>query len=336
MNASTTRTLPSVSRAALAAILAASSAAFAGAALAQKAYPSAILRLVIPFAPGAGPDAYLRPFALKLSEQLGQPVVVENRVAGAGVLYLIQVARAAPDGHTLTVMTNANLIQKKLQPTLGFDPIGEFAQVSKLLTGAPVRVVASNWPAHTLADLLAVARASPGKLNYGSGGIGTPSHLAGATLQSLTGIDTVHIPFKNPSDVVPNLLRGDLHFAFQIASFAIPMVRGGKLRALGVASRAPMRDLPEVAVLGAVLGNDLMAQDNWVSLAVPAAVAPALVRRLHRETLTALAHPPLVKQIQAGGNTVAPSASPEEQTAYIKDEFEKWGQIVKLSGAKAE
>lgn len=299
-------------------------------------YPSRIITLISPFPAGGGPDAYLRPLAVKLAEQLGQSVIIDNRAGGGGALMMPQLARATPDGHTIGVMTNSILIQKHLQPVLAYDPIGDFAQVTRLITGAPVLVVTADSPARRIEDLIAMARAAPGKLNYGSGGVGTPSHLAAATLQSLTGVDIVHIPFKNSGDVVPSLLRGDLHFSFQVASFVIPLIRAGKLRALASGSNARMRDLPEVATLSEVYRNELLTQETWLGLAAPARTPSDTLRRLHAETARALAEPAIVQIIERTGTSPAPSASPDEMQSYVRRENDKWREIVRLSGAKAD
>ena len=320
----------SILRIAAALLFAASSAA----SLAQ--YPAQAIMLVSPFPAGAGPDAYLRPLAMKLTEQFGQNVLIDNRAGGGGALMMPQLARAAADGHTVGVVTNANLIQKHVQPALAFDPIADFAHITRIVTGVTVLVVTANSPMTSVEDLIAHARASPGKLNYGSGGIGNPSHLAAATLQSLTGIDTVHIPYKNSGDVVPSLLRGDLHFSFQVASFVIPLIKAGKLRALASASSARMRDLPDLPTLSEILKSDLVAQDTWVGLAAPARTPAEILKRFHGETVKALADPLINQVIERSGLSPALSASPEEQQAYVRSENEKWRQIVKLSGAKAE
>ena len=317
-------------RIAAALLLAAASAA----SLAQ--YPAKAIMLVSPFPAGAGPDAYLRPLAMKLTEQFGQNVLIDNRAGGGGALMMPQLARAAADGHTVGVVTNANLIQKHVQPALAFDPIADFAHFTRLVAGTTVLVVTANSPMASVEDLVAHARASPGKLNYGSGGIGTPSHLAAATLQSVAGIDTVHIPYKNSGDVVPSVLRGDLHFSFQVASFVVPQIKAGKLRALASASSARMRDLPDLPTLSEILKSELVAQDTWVGLATPARTPTAILKRLHWETVKALADPVLLQVIERSGLSPALSASPEEQQAYVRSENEKWRQIVKLSGAKAE
>jgi len=307
-------------------------------ALAQSAaaYPAKPIALLTPFAPGAGPDLYMRPMTVKLGEQLGQPVLLDSKIGAGGALAVLQTARSAPDGYTMSVVTNANLIQPLVQPSIGYDAVAELAQITRLNASSSVLVVPATSAITKLEELVAAAKSSPGKLNYGSGGVGTPSHLASATLQSLTGIDTVHIPFKNSNDVVPALIRGDVQFAFQVISFAAPFVRSGKLRVLATTSANRSREFPEAPTMNELLKNDLFIQESWTGLAFPAKTPVALVRRLHSEVVKAFADPIVQRGLEAGGVTAALSESPEQHSEYVRREAEKWRQIVKLSGIKPE
>ncbi len=307
------------------------------AAMAQpQTYPVKPLVLLTPFAPGPGPDLYMRPLSTKLGEQLGQTVVLESKIGAGGALAVLQAARAAPDGYTITVVTNANLIQPLVQPSIGYDAVAELAHIIRLNASSSVLVVPSTSPITRVEDLVTLAKSSPGKLNYGSGGVGTPSHLTAATLQFLTGIDTVHVPFKNSNDVIPSLLRGDVQYAFQVISFAAPYIRAGKLRVLGTTAATRLRDLADVPTMNEMLKNDLFIQESWAGLAVPARTPAAIVRRLFAETIKAFADATVQKGLAAGGVTAALSESPEQHTAYVSRENEKWREIVKLSGIKAE
>ncbi len=304
-------------------------------AAAQQPWPARTIVLLTPFSPGPGPDLYLRPLMAKIGEQVGQTVVNDVRAGGGGALVLQQAARAAPDGYTLVVVTNSNLIQRHLRPDTSYDPV-EFAHVSRLSLSGATLVVSASSPVQRLEDLVAIAKGSPGKLNYGSGGSGTPSHLQAATLQALTGIDTVHVPFKNAADVIPSLIRGDLHFAFQVMSFGAPFVRSGKLRLLATTGAARARQFPDAPTLYELLKNDLAIQENWLGVAFPAQTPAAIVKRFHAEILKAVADPLVQKGMDTSGTNSSPSDSPEEYTAYVRRENDKWREIVKLSGAKAE
>jgi tripartite-type tricarboxylate transporter receptor subunit TctC len=304
-------------------------------AAAQQPWPSRTVNLLTAFPPGPGPDLYLRPLMAKVSEQIGQTIVNDVRVGGGGSLVLQFAMRAPTDGHTLTVITNSNLIQRHLRNDSGYEPT-EFVHISRLSLAPALLLVSSSSNVQRLEDLVATAKASPGKLNYGSGGNGTPSHLQGATFQALTGINTVHVPFKNAADVVPSLVRGDLHFSFQVMSFGAPFVRSGKLRLLATTGAARARQFPDAPTLHEVIKNDLAIQDNWLGVAYPPKTSATLARRFHAEIIKAAADPGVQKGFDTSGTNLVTSESPEEYTAYVRRENDKWREIVKLSGAKVE
>ncbi|MFM9966928.1 MAG: Bug family tripartite tricarboxylate transporter substrate binding protein [Burkholderiales bacterium] len=308
---------------------------FALSANAQQPWPARNLNMLTPFSPGPGPDLYLRPLMAKVGEQIGQVIVNDHRVGAGGALVLAQAARAAPDGHTLVVVTNSNLIQRHLRPE-GTPDMIDFAHISRLSLAPALLVISASSPMQRLEDLVANAKASPGKLNYGSGGNGTPSHLQGATLLALTGIDAVHVPFKNANDVVPSLIRGDLHFAFQVMSFGAPFVRSGKLRLLATTGATRARQFPDAPTLYEQIKNDLAIQENWLGVAFPAKTPVPIVKRFHAEILKALPDPAVQKGMETSGTNSSPSESPEEHAAYVRRENDKWREIVKLSGVKIE
>lgn len=309
-------------------------AGYGVAAMAQ--YPAKTVTLVSSFPPGGGPDAYLRPIAARMTEALGQTVVLDSKIGAGGAIAATQVARAAPDGYTLAINTSTLLVLKHLQPAVAFHPVDDFTQITSLIVGAPVLVVSAASDILRLDDLIAKAKASPGKMNYGTSGIGTPSHLGSGTLNSVAQIDTVHIPFKNPADVIPALLRGDVQFSLQVTSFAVPLVRGGKLRAIAAASANRLRDLPDVPTLNELLKNELLIQNTLLGVAAPARTPPDILRRLHAEIVKILGDQNIRGIIEKSGVEAAASASPEEYNRYWRSEFERWRQIVKLSGAKPE
>lgn len=308
----------------------------AGGALATDAFPTKPIRIVVPYAAGGGPDVATRQFAQKLAEVVGQAVVVENKVGAAGVLAAQFVAQAPADGYTLLLGSNTHLIQKHLSPDLKFDPIGEFAPVTNVSTSPTVLVVRADYPAKNVQELIALAKARPGKLNYGSGGIGTSAHLAGATFESVAGIKVVHIPLKGSVEIAGSLLRGDTDFAFPVAGTGIPQIKAGKLRALGVSSAARLKELPDVPTLKETMKNDLLVQESWFGLWAPAKTPREVVSALHAASVKALADPKLREQFDAAGSPAAPSESPEAFAAFVKSENGKWGQISRLSAAKAD
>jgi len=305
------------------------------AARAAHAYPERSVRVVVPYAAGGGPDIMMRQFGPRLGTTLGQPVVVENKVGAGGVLAAQYVAQAPADGYTALLGSNSHLIQKALQPSLAFDPINDFVPVGIIGTSPSVLVVAASSRYRTVQDLIAALRARPGKMNYGSGGVGSAAHLGGATFVSLLGASAVHVPFKGSVEIPVSLLRGDTDFAFTIAGTAIPQVNGGKLRALAVTSPGPMAQLPGVPTLHNVLHNDLAIQEFWFGFWLPRQSPAVAVDTLYRATNEALRDPEVERLFAATGTRVIHSDSPGAFAAFVRGEYRKWAEIIKLSGATA-
>jgi tripartite-type tricarboxylate transporter receptor subunit TctC len=310
--------------------------AISGVVLAQQQYPVKPLLYISPFAPGTGPDLYTRPLMIRIGEQLGQPVVQDNRVGLGGAIAVQQVLRSAPDGYTMSLVTIANFVQRFIQKDLGFDPLTDLAHVSQLTLGGSLLVVPADSPYKSVEDLLAAARSAPGKLNYGSGGAGTPSHMPVATLAAVAGLSVVHIPYKNSADVVPAILRGDLQFSVQTQNFAMPHVRSGKLRILATTNAKRFANMPETPTLFEIMKNELLVQETWAGICMVAKTPMPLVRRLHAEIVRAMQDPGVQKGMDAGGSTAYSSETPEVYVSYLVKEYEKARQLVKLSGVNAE
>jgi len=302
---------------------------------AADAYPNKPVRIVVPYAAGGGPDILARQLGPKLGEVLGQAVVVENKVGAGGVLAAQYVAQQPADGYTVLMGSNSHLIQKVLQPSLKFDPVGDFLPVTLIGTSPSVLVVADNSPYRKVEDLVAALLANPGKMNYGSGGIGSAAHLGGATLLSLSGAQATHIPLKGSVEIPLSLLRGDTAFAFAIAGTAVPQVKGGKLRALAVTSAARLKELPGVPTLNEVMRNELTVQEFWFGLWLPAKAPADVVAKLYTTTVRTLADPALAVQFEAAGNRVVHSDSPQADAAFVRNEYRKWAEIIKLTGITA-
>ena len=299
-------------------------------------YPSKPVRLVIPFAAGGGPDVQARQFGQKLAELTGQPVVTENKVGAAGVIAAQYVAQAPADGYTLLLGSVTPIVQRHLAPDLKFDPIAEFAPITNMVTTPTVLTVRADHPAKTAAELAALAKAASGRMNYASGGIGTAAHLAGATFAALAGFTAAHIPLKGSVEIQASLLRGDTDFAIPIAGTAIPAVRAGKLRALGVTSAKRMPSLPDVPTMRELFKDELYVQESWYGLWAPAKTPPNVVRAMHALAVKVLADPALQKLFEATGGLTDPSESPAAYVDFIKKEDEKWARIVKLAGARRD
>lgn len=299
-------------------------------------FPAKPVRVIVPYAAGGGPDVQARQFAPRFAEALGGTVIVENKVGAAGVLAAQYVAQQRPDGYTLLLGSNTHLIQKHLQPDLKFDPVADFAPVSNMGSSPTILVVRADHPARTVQDLAAALKARSGQMNYSSGGIGTSAHLAGATFVAVAGAKAVHIPLKGSVEIAGSLLRGETDFAFPVTSTGVPQVKGGKLRALAVTGARRLPELPEVPTLAEAMKNDLLVQESWFGVWAPARTPPEVIRTLFAAMVKALADPELQKQFQATGGSVAASQSPEAFAAFVKREHTKWGEIVKLSAAKAD
>jgi tripartite-type tricarboxylate transporter receptor subunit TctC len=224
------------------------------------------------------------------------------------------------------------MIQKALTPELKFDLVGEFVPVNNMAMSPTVMVVRADGPYKRVEDVIAAAKASPGKMNYGSGGIGTSAHLAGATLVSLAGLKATHIPLKGSVEITASLLRGDTDFAFPVSSTGIPQVKGGKLRALAVTSATRLKELPDVPTLKEVMKSDLAVQESWFGFFAPAGTPAPVVARLHAAVNKVLADPAVKAQFEAAGNSTAASDSPSAFAAFVKAENRKWHDIVKLTG----
>lgn len=298
-------------------------------------FPNKPVRVIVSWAAGGGPDVQMRQTGPKLGEMLGQPLVIENKVGAGGVLAAQYVAQAPADGYTVLMSANTHLVQKIMQPALKFDPIADFIPVSSLASSATVMVVRADGPYRKVEDVIAAAKARPGKFNYSSGGVGTSAHLAGATLVSLAGLKATHIPLKGSVEITASLLRGDTDFAFPIAGTGVPQAKGGKLRALAVTSRNRLKELPDVPTLNEVLRNELTVQESWFGLWVPAKTPADVVARLYDATNKALADPALQASFEAGGSMVAPSASPQAFAAFVQSENRKWAEIIQLAGITA-
>lgn len=302
---------------------------------AAEPYPSRMVRVIVPYAAGGGPDVLLRQIQPKLSEVLGQNVIVENKVGAAGVLAAQYVAQQPADGYTLLQGSNTHLIQKLLQPKLAFDPLADFAPVSNMAASPTVMVVRADSPYRRVDDVIAAAKASPGKLNYCSGGVGTSAHLAGATLVSLAGIHATHVPLKGSVEIMASLVRGDTDFAFPVAGTGVPQVQSGKLRMLATTGAQRLKEFPDVPTLQEVLHNDLAVQESWFGFWAPAHTPAEIVGKLHASVVNVLQQPDVQKTFAATGNLVAISPTPQAFTAFVRSENEKWARVIKLTGVTA-
>jgi len=302
---------------------------------AAAAYPERAVRLVVPFPAGGGADFMARALAQKLSAQLGQPVVLDHRAGAGGTIAAEVVAGAAPDGYTLlfgTVGTHA--INVSLYAKLRYDPVKDFAPVSLTHLAPRVLVVHPSVPAKTVPELIALARAKPGELTFGSAGSGGTNHLSGELFKSMAGIDLVHVPYKGSAPASVDLLGGRITLVFDSIVAWGDHIKTGKVRALGVTSlrrSAALPDVPTIAESG-LAGFDVA---NWLGVLAPAGTPKDAIARLNAEIRIAMADAEMQRQLVAVG--IDPTYStPEAFAELIRADIAKWAKVVKASGARAD
>ena len=303
--------------------------------MAADAFPTKPIRIVVPFPPGGPADVLARTVGDRIAAALGQPVVVDNRPGAGGNIGMELVAKAAPDGHTLALAPAGNLtVNPSLYRNVPYDVGRDFAPVTVIAAVPNVLVVNPQVPAKDLAELIAYAKANPGKLNYSSPGPGSGAHLAGELLKSSAGIDIVHVPYSGIAPAVTAVIAGDVQLMFAGAPSALPQVAGGKLRALAVASPKRIASAPALPTLSeaGLPGFDVT---SWYSIVAPAATPPAVVERLQKEIARALTSPDVKAKLTGiGAEPIA--NTPEEFAAMIRVETAKWSKIVKDANIKIE
>jgi tripartite-type tricarboxylate transporter receptor subunit TctC len=295
-----------------------------GTALAQP-WPAKPLKLVTPFPPAGSADVVARLIGQQLSEQLGQPVVIDNRPGAGGVVGNEYAARQSPDGYTLLLITGAYPVQAAMLKSLPFDPLADIAMVSMLTTYPFVISVRPDSPFRTLGELIAFARANPGKLNYPSSGIGTVHHLSGELLNAMAGIEMVHVPFRGGASPLTEVLGGRVDLLLEAMTLSIGQIRAGKLRALAVTSASRWPALPDVpTVAETVPGYEV---NSFIGLGTTGRTPQRIIERLNAEVRRALASPQTHQRfIELGG---APGAStPHEMRAFIEREMAKWKSVI--------
>jgi tripartite-type tricarboxylate transporter receptor subunit TctC len=311
-------------------------AAIAGLALdaAAQAYPTRPVKIVVPFAAGGPADLYARFVGEKLQGVLGQPFVVENRPGGGAVVGTDAVAKSAPDGYTLLMMSNTHTVNESLIRDKPYQLLRDLVPVAPINYSDLVLVVHPSVPANSLAEFLALAKSRPGSLNYASSGPGTPYHMAGELFKAMAGVDIVHVPYKGSSGARTDILGGQVHMMFDAITTMAPNVRAGKLKALGTSGKARSPVLPEVPTVSdaGVPGYEAVI---WLGLMAPAGTPKPIVDRLNAEVRKATGTPE-TREAWAKQGAVAMSMSPEEFDRFMRDDIEKWARIVKVSGARAD
>lgn len=297
-----------------------------GGALAQT-YPTKPIRVIIPWVAGGAVEALARVIGGKMSESLGQPLVLEARAGANGTIGAAAAAKSPPDGYTLLVGHVGPLtISPALQSQMQYDTLKDFEPIAQLVSGPTLVVVRPDIPARTMRELIDYAKANPGKLSYGSVGVGSTTHLAGEMLKMMTGVEILHVPYKGGPPVVTDLLGGRIGFAFVASNLALSQVRAGQLRAISVSSLERFSLFPDLPTVSETLpGFEL---SSWHGLLAPAGTPKPIIGRLHEAVATALKAPDVVQWLRENG--LDPSQrGPQEFANYIRSEKEKWAKIVK-------
>ncbi len=307
--------------------------ACSAATLAQE-YPARPIRLIVAYPPGGGTDVTARTIVARLSEGLGKQVVIDNRPGASSTLGTDLVAKAMPDGYTLLMSDTTFGIVPGLYGRLPYDALRDFQPVTQI-TGVPgALVVHPAVPANSVKELVALAKSKPGGLNFGSGGVGTPVHMAGELLKLAANINIVHIPYKGAGPAFTDLLGGHFQLMFPTLQSAVPHIKSGRLRLLALTSTKRSPAFPDTPVM-AEAGVPGVVAVAWFGIHAPRATPKAIVARLHDESVRTLQDPVVRQRFAADGADVAGS-TPDQFTRFVADEITKWTKVVKDAGVKAE
>jgi tripartite-type tricarboxylate transporter receptor subunit TctC len=319
-------------------LMKASSASIAGLAISAlpsitvaQAFPSKPVRFVMPYPPGGSSEILARPISVELSKNLGQPVVVDFKAGGGSTIGADFVARSAPDGYNIVMMLSAHAINATLMPKLPYDTVKDFTSITLAATLPLVVVVNAQSSIRSMGDLIAYAKANPGKLNYGSAGPGNTSHLSVEYFKSVAGIDATHIPYKGSGPAIIGLLGQEFDFMFDSLSSSLSQIQAGKFRAIAVTSLSRSKVLPDVPTVAeaAIRGFDVTV---WYAILAAAGTPAPIVQKLNVEIIKAMRNPEVKSKIEALGYDVVGS-TPAELDTFIKSEIVRWGKVVKDSGA---
>jgi tripartite-type tricarboxylate transporter receptor subunit TctC len=311
----------------------------AGAAIAapslawSETYPVRPVHMVVGFAAGGGADIVARLIGQALSEKLGQQIVVDNRPGAATNIATEVVARAAPDGYTLLLANSPNSINATLYDNLSFDFMRDIVPVASIGRVPLVMVVNAAFPAKTVPEFIAYAKANPGKVNMGSGGNGAPDHMSGELFKAMAGVGILHVPYRGVAPAIADLLGGQVQVIFGTMPAVIALIKSGKLRALAVTTAARSDQLPDVPAIGEFVPGYEASQ--WYGIGAPKGTPAEAIERLNRETNAVLADPKMQARLAELGASVLPG-SPADFGKLLADETAKWAKVVKLSGVKPD
>ena len=299
-----------------------------------QSWPTRPVRIIVPFAAGGPADIYARALGEKLQGALGQPFVIEDRPGGGSIIGTDAVAKSAPDGYTLLMMSNTHTVNESLIPEKPFQLMRDFIPVAPVNYSDLVMVVHPSVPANNLKDFIALAKSKPGKLNYASSGPGTPYHMAGELFKHMAGVDILHVPYKGSSGARTDILGGQVDMMFDAITTMAANVQAGKLKAFGTSGKVRSQVLPNVPTLAeaGVPGYDAVI---WLGIMAPTGTPKVVVERLNNE-IRRIVESAEMKAAWEKQGAVGLSMSPEQFDRYLRDDIEKWARVVKISGAKPD
>ena len=301
---------------------------------AQAQYPNRPVKLIVPFPPAGATDIVGRIVAQKLGEQLGQPVVVENRPGAGGSIGSDLVAKSAPDGYTLLIATSSTHSIGPMLQKLPYDPLKDFAPITHVANVPNVLVVSPKLPVGSVAELIALAKSKPGQLNFASSGVGTIVHLNAELFKMLAGVDLVHVPYKGTALSIPDVANGSIAMLFDSLASVQPHIKAGRVRPLAVNAQKRSALMPEVPTL-AEAGMPAFDRYTWFGMFAPAGTPKAIVDRVQAEVLAALKAPDLLERFAAAG-AEAVGSTPEQFVERIKSDAAKWAQVIKAANVKVQ
>jgi tripartite-type tricarboxylate transporter receptor subunit TctC len=304
-----------------------------GPALAQD-YPSRPVRIIVPFAPGGSADVFGRFLAQRLQETLGQTFLIDNRPGAGSVIGTDAVAKAAPDGYTLLLMSNTHTVNESLIPNKPFQLMRDFAPIAPINYSDLVLVAKASLPQNTLPELIKAAKAKPGGMSYASSGPGTPYHMAGELFKAMAGVSIVHIPYRGSAGARTDVLGGQIEMMFDAIPTMTEHIKAGKVKALATTGKVRSAVLPDVPTANEA-GVPGYEATLWLGLMAPKGTPPAIVNKLNAE-IAKITSNPEVRRAWAAQGTTAMTMGVDEFTRYMNDDIAKWARIVKFSGAKAE
>ncbi|MGA7807701.1 tripartite tricarboxylate transporter substrate binding protein [Bradyrhizobium sp.] len=293
-------------------------------------FPARPIRLIVPFPPGGPNDIIARVVGQRMAELFKQPVVIDNRGGQAGVLGTDAVAKAKPDGYTIGITSASSLVINPMMEQVAYDVSKDFAPVSLVATVPEMLVVATNVPARNMSELVALAKAEPGKLNFASSGTGGLPHLAGELFKQTAKIDIVHVPYRGAAPAINDLLGQQVQMTFLDLPVILPQIKAGNLRAIALGARQRAPTAPDVPTTAEVGMPELLIE-NWYGMIAPGATPAPIIAALNRTAFEAMADPAVKQKLAEQGLTLAPD-SPEQFRNFIASETEKWGKVIKNAG----